>query len=193
MKRTKEEFIKEVLVLNGVGWKSHAIKLELFKFGLKERKCEKCGQDEIWFGEKLSLQLDHKNGNHKDNRFENLEILCPNCHSQTPTYSGKRNNKGRKKYNESQNRKCACGNSITNRAKECKDCYHKHHRRVERPSIEILKIDINNLGYTRTGIKYGVSDNTIRKWIKADVPELAYGLASDTNILRVRVPSSAQR
>ena len=86
---TKEEFVEKILVLNGPGWRSHTIKLKLFEFGLKERKCEKCGQNEIWFGEKLSLHLDHKNGIHNDNRFENLIILCPNCHSQTPTYCSK--------------------------------------------------------------------------------------------------------
>jgi hypothetical protein len=86
VKRTKESFIEKVLVIDGLKWQSHKIKLKLFEFDLKERKCEKCGQDEMWFGEKLSLHLDHINGNHNDNRLENLKILCPNCHSQTSTF-----------------------------------------------------------------------------------------------------------
>lgn len=40
-------------------------------------------------------------------------------------------------------------------------------RKVERPSYEILTHEIENLGYTGTGRKYGVSDNTVRKWVKA--------------------------
>lgn len=54
-------------------------------------KCEKCGLGDIWCEEKIVLQLDHKNGDNRDNREENLRLLCPNCHSQTPTFSlGKR-------------------------------------------------------------------------------------------------------
>ena len=59
---------------------SHKLKTKLFKDGLKEEKCELCGLS-IWQGVKLPLELHHKNGNHLDNSFENLTILCPNCHS----------------------------------------------------------------------------------------------------------------
>jgi hypothetical protein len=86
----KENFIIKVLVLNGPGWGSHTIKHKLYEFGIKERKCEKCDQGEVWNGEILSLHLDHINGVHRDNRLENLKILCPNCHSQTPTYCSKK-------------------------------------------------------------------------------------------------------
>lgn len=89
-KYTKESFVKIILVKNGPGWTSHKIKLSLYKFGLKEEKCEKCGQEPVWNNEKLGMHLDHLNGDHSDNRFENLIILCPNCHTQTPTYSAKK-------------------------------------------------------------------------------------------------------
>jgi DNA-binding CsgD family transcriptional regulator/5-methylcytosine-specific restriction endonuclease McrA len=64
------------------------LKLRLVKEGLKERRCERCGLDE-WRGTSLSLALHHINGDRLDNRLENLELLCPNCHSQTGTYSGR--------------------------------------------------------------------------------------------------------
>lgn len=57
----------------------------LLKHNLRENKCEICGITE-WNGQPLTLQLHHINGNPKDDRLENLQILCPNCHSQTHTF-----------------------------------------------------------------------------------------------------------
>lgn len=65
------------------------IKKRLYAEKLKNPVCEKCGQDEIWYGEKISLILDHINGIHTDNRIENLRIVCPNCNATLPTYCGK--------------------------------------------------------------------------------------------------------
>ena len=50
-----------------------------------EYKCNHCGISE-WNGKHLSLELEHINGNNRDNRLENIELLCPNCHSQTVTW-----------------------------------------------------------------------------------------------------------
>ena len=52
----------------------------------------RCGLIDQWEGKKLVLQLEHKNGNTHDNRLENLEWLCANCHSQTSTYAGRNRN-----------------------------------------------------------------------------------------------------
>ncbi len=46
-------------------------------------------------GIRLVMELEHKNGNSSDNRLENCELLCPSCHSVTPTYKGKNRGNGR--------------------------------------------------------------------------------------------------
>ncbi len=51
-------------------------------------KCSRCGISE-WLGEALSLELEHKDGNNQNNHRENLEALCPNCHSLTKTWRGR--------------------------------------------------------------------------------------------------------
>jgi len=67
---------------------SHKLKLRLIRENYFEAKCYCCGITE-WNGKPAPLELEHKNGNRRDNRLENLTILCPNCHAQTETYRGK--------------------------------------------------------------------------------------------------------
>jgi hypothetical protein len=53
-------------------------------------ECVLCGQGPVWQGILLTLQLDHINGVNDDHRVENLRLLCPNCHTQTHSYAGRR-------------------------------------------------------------------------------------------------------
>lgn len=68
---------------------AYDLRLKLIKEGYKEKKCEKCGLIH-WKGKEISLELHHKDGNTRNNKLENLEILCPNCHAQTDNYRSKR-------------------------------------------------------------------------------------------------------
>lgn len=143
--------LNEILVENS-NYDTTNLKKRLYKEGLKNPKCELCGQGEIWNGKKMSLILDHKNGINNDNRIENLQIVCPNCNATLDTFSGKNVIKKEKK-------------SVDHiKQKFRKIEISKKQRKVERPPYDILIDEIKNLGYLATGRKYGVSDNTIRKW-----------------------------
>ena len=89
-KPTKPKDINEILV-KGSTFQSYKLKLRLFQDKLKEKKCECCGRTE-WLGKDIPLEIHHINGDNRDNRLENLSILCPNCHALTDSYRG-RNNK----------------------------------------------------------------------------------------------------
>jgi hypothetical protein len=70
------------------------LKRRLLAEGLKGDRCERCGIDE-WRGRRLSIVLHHVNGDPTDDRLHNLQLLCPNCHAQTPNFSG-RNRRSRR-------------------------------------------------------------------------------------------------
>ena len=62
----------------------------LHKEGYKEYKCEGCGLGDIWNDKKITLELDHIDGDNSNHSLNNLRYLCPNCHSQTDTYRSKK-------------------------------------------------------------------------------------------------------
>jgi len=92
---SKKQFIDTYLIKNSPYIPSDRLKKYCIKFKVLDYKCVVCGNDGVWYDKKITLQIDHINGVRNDNRLINLRILCPNCHSQTETYAGKRNNYGK--------------------------------------------------------------------------------------------------
>jgi hypothetical protein len=70
-------------------FQSYKLKKRLFAAKLKTPKCELCGWAKRSADGRIPLELDHINGDRYDNRLENLQILCPNCHSLQPTHRGR--------------------------------------------------------------------------------------------------------
>jgi 5-methylcytosine-specific restriction endonuclease McrA len=182
----------EYYMVDGLMYSSTSLKQRLINEGIKEHKCENCNLD-TWLGKKIPLELHHIDGNHFNNQLDNIQILCPNCHADTPNYRG--NNRSvkrtpktmREMYPELFEKKertikvekikrdvvnggkfCECGKKIDKRSKTCELCYQIKNRKVGRPEKEILLKDVETLGYSATGRKYGVSDNAVRKWLKSE-------------------------
>ncbi len=81
--------LEEILDGKHPHYGSNKLRIRLIKTKLKEAKCECCGITE-WNGLPAPLELDHIDGNNSNHKLNNLRILCPNCHSQTPTHSYKK-------------------------------------------------------------------------------------------------------
>ena len=156
---TKEIPIEEYLS-NAKSISTHSLKSKLLSSGLKLNQCECCGISE-WRGKQLTIQLHHIDGNNKNNSLENLQMLCPNCHSLTENYCGNANKIKEKFY-------CPdCGKEIGKNSTYCSVCSATHARKVERPKKEELYSTLKNTpNFTKVGKLYGVTDNTIRKWCR---------------------------
>jgi transposase-like protein len=175
--------LEEILVENS-RYSRDQLKRRLFEAGLKPRGCEMCGQGETWRGQRMSLVLDHVNGDSSDNRLENLRIVCPNCAATLDTHCG------RKLPRE---RICpGCGEPFTPRHIRHRYCSQRcwgtvsserktgvpqpDRRKVTRPSHEQLLADLEAMSWLAVGRKYGVSDNAVRKWVRTyEAPERGSG------------------
>lgn len=167
--------LEQILVKNST-YSRHSLKKRLIEEGLLENRCadpncpanSTLDLDGTWNGKPLVLVLDHINGVRDDNRISNLQLLCPNCNSQTDTFC----TRGLK-----QCQYCIdCGIEVTKRSKRCRKCeagrprrragVHNASRKVKnRPTKTVLRQQVKTLGYCGTGRLYGVTDNAIRKWL----------------------------
>lgn len=172
------------ILIENIHLNSSNLKKRLIADGIFKHICNSCQKTE-WISRTtnnkvvpISLELEHKNGNKFDNKLENLELLCPICHSYTTTYGG-RNIKRPKKLIKAreikEKKKClSCNYPVKrNRQDYCsRVCYlesGKHHsngngKKSKIPGRQQLKNDIDAMSWTKVGKKYGVSDNAVRKW-----------------------------
>lgn len=128
-----EMFIKDRRFNTGV------IKSRILADNLLQYMCTECNNKGYHNSKKLVLQLDHINGDSSDNRLSNLRFLCPNCHSQTETFSGLVNQISTNKwYGPKYNKRKCDHDAVCKRFNE-----------------------INN--YTRVGKEFDISDNAVRK------------------------------
>lgn len=162
----------------------------LIRDGLKEEKCECCGLTE-WMGKKIPLELHHVNFNHNDNRLENLQILCSNCHGIVHDYCNTKYTKEssididalndvlntkeidpkfilKKKQKEPKKEenveRIKRNKSLNPTEKEME--YHIRERKCERPSKEELNKLIHEKPFVQIAKMYGVCDKSIAKWCK---------------------------
>ena len=85
--------LDEILIENSSYANIQSLKRRLINENRLPYVCQICGNQGKWLDKPLTLQLDHINGINNDHRIENLRFLCPNCHSQTETFSGKNSKK----------------------------------------------------------------------------------------------------
>lgn len=125
----------------------------------------------------------------KENKLTNIEIgsiynisdqMVSDINSGRSWYDPKYQYPIRKLFTKTQNFCIECGIEITNEkgVLRCIDCSHKAQRKVERPTPDTLIQEIKNSSMAAVGRKYGVSDNAIRKWLKA------YGLPTSTKDIK---------
>ena len=173
LRRREAVPLAEVMVENSNYSRGH-LKKRLYDEGLKQRACELCGQGELWYGKRISLILDHINGDGRDNRLENLRIVCPNCAATLDTHCGRKLRLvpipcarcGREfppKYSAQRYCSRQCG-QLADRASRRDP--RPHTRKVPRPTYEQLKQDLAHMSWLAVGRKYGVSDNAVRKWMR---------------------------
>lgn len=174
---------------------AYKLKYYLFKFSLKERKCEICGL-KSWMDKDIPLELHHKNGNSYDNSWDNLQIICPNCHAQTEHYRGankishkskigndksdfKNKNSLMKPSNKNESLKiCICCGENYYESKNKKFCSRNCMLTYMRKNIPSKEELLSNIKKFKSVVQlsnfYNLSDKAISKWIKKYDIDLSY-------------------
>lgn len=158
----KAPSLEDIINGNYGKYRSASLRDRLIKEGYKEHRCENCGLD-TWLGEKIPLHLHHVDGNHNNNKLENLQLLCPNCHSMTDNYAGKCN---KKENNPEIFVECpVCHETRMKKGmKMCDECLQSHQTRWQDLDRDVFKSEIRIQSFGHIGEMYGVSAKTISRW-----------------------------
>jgi hypothetical protein len=137
-----------------------SIKTSIIKYGLLPLCCNKCKLDS-WNGLLIPLELNHINGEGYDNRKENIEFLCPNCHAQTDTYRGKnlikKYGKSKKIINKDKQREYNKKPRKTNK-------WHRFNRNREQFLQELKQSNLEKIKIQSEKIRQSNIDFTQRGW-----------------------------
>ena len=182
-KRTNKKKMDDcdIFVINS-SYQTAKLKNRLILKGYKEYKCEMCGRT-TWEGKPIPLQTHHINGDNSDNRIENLQLLCPNCHAFTDTYCGKNISKSNLKEIHAEKECEYCGKKFRNVSgkKYCSDeCRKLAMNIIDDAELKekIIRYASENCTFRYIGKMMGVSDNAVRKWC------LKIGLPTKTSELK---------
>lgn len=169
-RQTKSKHNKslEEIFSSNTEYNSSKLRNRLIKEGYKEPKCERC-LNTHWYGQTIPLQLHHINGDHKDNRLENLQMLCPNCHAQTDSYC-----KGKHLSIE---KKCICSicgkefpykHSASNKfcSRECYDLSRNSKKNIQFSKDEIEQLFLQYGGYKTIETALGLTDGSMKRIAK---------------------------
>lgn len=142
------------------------LKTRMLEVGFKEI-CSLCAMEPLWQNQPITLQIDHIDGNPLNNKKENLRFLCPNCHSQTPTFGGKNQKKNVLQNTVKENPVtfcCVCNAPKTFHAFYCQPCSEALKYKINWDNTALEKmIKVDQLPFTTIGKRLGVSDNAVRK------------------------------
>lgn len=173
----------EVFIENSKAFRG-CVKKRLIKDNTLPYFCSICLNSGIHNGAPLNLQLDHINGINNDNRLENLRFLCPNCHSQTPTFSGRQG-----KFPDSF---CSCGNKKNRNSKTCKACFHLSRKakpgktKISWPTPEVISDEVWKFPLISLAKKYNVSGNAVKGFCKRNnIPLPPQGFFLRRNVLNL--------
>lgn len=160
IKDTKDTFLEKLKTRKNLSGQD---KQKLINFNIiPHENCSLCGQSRQWNGNPLTLQVDHIDGNPKNNMPINLRFVCPNCHTQTETFCKQKIFLDKNKCEE-------CGKEIHRKSKMCMTCSNiinaKKQVKKFNPSKEELYqlVCEDKLPFTKLGEIFNVSDNAVRK------------------------------